>query len=132
MKFSTKTTYGLRALANISHNYQGESISLAKIAQEENISMKYLERIFSLLKKENIVKSSKGVGGGYILARKPENISLYEVINSLEQGFNLFHCLGKNGKNYCSSKCNCHVVGALDKIQRSIILNLKNIHLSDL
>lgn len=132
MKFSTKTTYGLRALSNISHNYQGESISLAKIAQEENISLKYLERIFSLLKKADIVKSAKGVSGGYELAKKPNEINLFDVVNALEKGFNLFHCLGKNGKNYCSHKCNCQVVGALDKIQRSIILNLKNIHLSDL
>lgn len=132
MKFSTKTTYGLRAIICLAQNSSQDSISLSLIAKEENISLKYLERLFSLLKRASLIQSEKGASGGYKLAKKYDEISVYEIIEALEGKIAPFHCLEENSKIYCSSKCNCQANIALGKIQGSIDQTLKKIKLSQL
>ena len=78
MKFSTKTTYGLRAMIMLGRYWGDGKISLATIAKHEGISVKYLEQIFSRLKKEKLVLSEKGANGGYSLTRKPSDISIFD------------------------------------------------------
>lgn len=70
MKISTKGRYGLRALADLAGHDNGEPIALASIAQRQKLSLNYLEQVFSVLRKAGIVKSLKGVNGGYRLAKK--------------------------------------------------------------
>lgn len=132
MKFSTKTTYGLRAIICLAQNSSQGSVSLSVIAKEKNISLKYLERLFSRLKKASLIKSEKGASGGYKLIKKSDEISVYEIIEALEGKIAPFHCLEDNNKIYCSSKCNCQANMVLNKIQESINQTLKKIKLSQL
>lgn len=132
MKFSTRSTYGLRAMINLAKNKGRQSVSLAQIAKMENISLGYLERIFSSLKKEGIVESEKGVSGGYRLAKKPSETTIFDIISAVEKEMNIFHCLDKQGKVYCNKKCDCGVTSVLAKVQSSVNSTLKNIKLSDL
>lgn len=132
MKFSTKTSYGLRAVIRLAKSHGGEQVSLPLIAKSENISLKYLERMFSSLKEAKIVKSEKGASGGYKLTRKPSEISVLDIIEALEGDLSLFHCLKKNEKVYCNTRCQCSATEALEKVQNSIMLTLKNIKLNDL
>jgi Rrf2 family protein len=83
MKFSTKGEYGLRAMVNLARNYP-EIKNIKEISIEENISAKYLERLIGDLRKKNLVKSIKGKNGGYVLARKPKEISAGEIIEVME------------------------------------------------
>ena len=82
MKFSTKAEYGMRAIVHLAK--KSGLVSLAEIAKQEHLSLAYLERIFALLKKANIVTSFKGTNGGYALARKAEQIKVSEIIQALE------------------------------------------------
>ncbi len=134
MKFSTKTTYGIRALTVLGKTWKKEPISLAKIASDENISLGYLERIFASLRKFKIVISKKGVTGGYTLAKDPKEISLYQIISALEGGGKIasFHCLDKAGKVKCSKKCDCTINTSLIKVQNKMNDTLKKIKLSEL
>jgi len=132
MKFSTRSTYGLRAMIALARNWQKGSVSLASIARDENISLGYLERIFSVLKKEKLVKSKKGASGGYVLDRGPENIDVYDIISALEGKVSSFHCVENGGKVYCGKKCECSVEPALLKVAQAISAALKNIKLKDL
>ena len=78
MKFSTRTTYGLRAMIYLARRYEStESISLAQIAKDENLSLAYLERLFALLKKAGIVLAEKGKSGGYLLSKDPKQIDIF-------------------------------------------------------
>ncbi len=83
MKISTKGRYGLRAIINLAGKKR-VPVLLKDIAKEENLSEKYLEAIFALLKKANIVKATRGQKGGYSLARKPESITIIEILEALE------------------------------------------------
>jgi Rrf2 family protein len=132
MKFSTRTTYGLRAVIYLAKNSQYSSLPLASIAQNENISLKYLEKIFSILKKAKIVEAEKGVSGGYFLAKKPNLLSVYDIVSSLEGKIIPFHCINEKGKVLCGSSSQCGASKVLIKVQKAIIKSLQEIKLCDL
>ncbi len=84
MKFSTRTFYGLKAVFVLAARFGEGSLSVSHIARKEGISTPYLEQILNALKKRGLVKSVRGPQGGYILARKPADISLHELFLVLE------------------------------------------------
>lgn len=132
MKFSTRTTYGLRAMINLARNYNSGNVSLVTIALEEKISHKYLERIFAKLKKAGLIKSAKGTKGGYKLLVSPEKINIYDIIKVLEGKMSLFYCMGEDGKIYCGDSCKCGITEVLSKVQQAVNNTLKSIKLVDL
>jgi Rrf2 family protein len=132
MKFSTKSTYGLRAIIRLAKNWDNGNLSLATIATEENISLGYLEKLFSKLKQKDLVRADKGTTGGYSLIKKPTDISVLEIINALEGQRDTFHCTAEKGKVYCSAKCDCDANIYLVKIQNELTKTLQKIKLSEL
>nr|WP_302596399.1 Rrf2 family transcriptional regulator [uncultured Cellulosilyticum sp.] len=84
MKISTKARYGLRALIDLAVHTTGEQVPLAYIAARQELSVNYLEQVFSLLKKAGIVRSVKGSQGGYILVKRPDEITVGQVIRAIE------------------------------------------------
>ena len=132
MKFSTRTTYGLRAMTNLARNWGNGTISLHNIADKEKISLGYLERLFAKLKRANLVKAEKGVAGGYSLSRRPGQIAVYDIVKVLEGNMASFNCLSDNGKADCELKDSCGAVKVLTKVQKAINLTLESIKLDDL
>jgi Rrf2 family protein len=84
MKISTKGRYGLKAMMDLAIYSYGEPLNLKSIAERQNVSEKYLEHIFSALKKAGLIKSIKGTQGGYILAQAPADATVGNVIRALE------------------------------------------------
>jgi len=101
IKLSTKGRYGTRLMLNLANHYSssGEAIILKNVSDEEEISIRYLEQIIIPLKISRLVKSIRGAGGGYILARKPSKIKLGEILQSLEGSCCLVDCI--EDKEYC-------------------------------
>ncbi|MDP2708664.1 MAG: Rrf2 family transcriptional regulator [bacterium] len=132
MIFSTRSSYGLRAMINLAKHESLGSIALARIAREENISLKYLERLFAALKKAGLIKAVKGAAGGYLLAKSSKKIMLYDIINALEGRLNAFHCTSSHEKVYCNVKCDCGVTYALTRLERAITKTMKDIKLNQL
>ncbi len=83
MKLSTKGRYGLRAMADLAMNSNGEPVSLLNIAKRQHLSDGYLESMFGALRRAGLVRSMKGAGGGYVLARPASDISVGEVLQVL-------------------------------------------------
>jgi len=132
MKFSTRTTYGLRAMICLASSYKKDSVSLPVIAKQEKLSLGYLERLFRNLKKAKLITSQKGKSGGYSLAKNPKEINIFSIISSLEGEMNPFHCIQDDGKILCGNKCNCGVTKVLLSVQDSVNKTLKKMKLSDL
>jgi len=132
MIFSTRSTYGLRAMINLAKRQERGSVSLHAIAQEEKISLKYLERLFAGLKKAGLVKAEIGAGGGYSLAKPAKQINIYDIIIALEGSLNAFHCTDDKEKIYCSKFCDCEVTHVLLKVEQAVSQTLKKIKLSQL
>lgn len=132
MKYSTRTTYGLRAMINLAVNYKKDSLPLSTIAKIEGISPKYLEKLFAILKEAKLIKSEKGSQGGYKLAKDPYEIKIYDIVTVLEGDPSLFHCIGKQGEINCGHACKCGATSVLLKVQEAIDKSLKSMKLSDL
>lgn len=84
MKLSTKCRYGLRALIDLAVYSESGHVALHEIAARQDISLKYLEQDFSVLRRAGIIKSVKGAQGGYMLARAPSEILLSDIVSVLE------------------------------------------------
>jgi Rrf2 family transcriptional regulator, cysteine metabolism repressor len=84
MIFTTKAEYGVRLLIELGSHDEGQPVSLKAIADAEGLPLAYLERIVALLKKADIVESTRGAHGGYRLARPAASIHMDEVVLALE------------------------------------------------
>jgi Rrf2 family protein len=98
MRLSTKSRYGLRAMFDIAYNCGPEPAQIQDISRRQQISPRYLEQIFQSLKKAGLLKSKRGPQGGYALARKPDEITVLEVLNATEQDVLLVDCVGVTPK----------------------------------
>ncbi|MDA3792836.1 MAG: Rrf2 family transcriptional regulator [Elusimicrobia bacterium] len=84
MKISTKGRYAVRCMLNLAIHQEIKSIPVARIAKQEDISPNYIEQLFLQLKNKGLVKSQRGRGGGYKLAKKPSQIPISEIIEEVE------------------------------------------------
>ncbi|MBT7322865.1 MAG: Rrf2 family transcriptional regulator [Gammaproteobacteria bacterium] len=83
MKLSAKGRYAIKAMINIALNTSKEPKTLLQIAKNQGISLSYLEQLFALLRKHNLVSGIRGPGGGYKLSDLPENITIAQIINAI-------------------------------------------------
>ena len=110
MKLTSKGRYAVMALADIANFDRQNPVSLRDISLRQNISLVYLEQIFSKLKKNNIVKSIRGANGGYILTRDPDQIKLSNIFSAVDEKVKTLQCKreSKRGCNDRSTKCITH------------------------
>ena len=119
MKFSTKGTYGLRAVVELATRYGEGPVSLSAVATEQGISEAYLEQLMRSLKKAGIVRTARGKSGGYLLTREPVKISVLEVLRALEGSTDVVDCIG-SGANVCENACTCSARPLFLKLQSRI------------
>jgi Rrf2 family cysteine metabolism transcriptional repressor len=104
MKISKKTEYGLRAMVYLAKHSSKEGVcSIKEISKEERISFDFLEKIMSKLEKSSLIKSKKGVSGGYYLAKKADKITPGDIVAVLEENMAQVHCSGCPMAGGCSS-----------------------------
>ena len=110
MKLNTRCRYAVMALADIATFNRQNPVSLRDVSLRQNISLVYLEQIFSKLKRNNIVKSIRGTNGGYILTRNPEQIKLSNIFSALDEKIKTVQCKreSKKGCNGKLTKCITH------------------------
>ena len=83
MKLTAKGRYAIKAMINIALNTSKEPKTLLEISKHQGISLSYLEQLFALLRKSNLVAGVRGPGGGYRLSTNPENITIAQIINAI-------------------------------------------------
>lgn len=107
IRLSTKGRYGTRLMLNLARHYGegNDAIILKNISDDERISIRYLEQIIIPLKINRLVKSIRGAGGGYTLARRPEDIKISEILHALEGNCCLVECI-EDG-TYCEFTETC-------------------------
>ena len=105
MKLSTRGRYGIHAMYDLALNAEGGPQSIKAIAEREGMPEAYLEQLIAVLKREKLVTSTRGAQGGYMLARRPEEITVGEVLRALEGGLSLVDCLDE--EDTCGKSCAC-------------------------
>ena len=110
MKLTSKGRYAVMAMADLAKNYVEEPTSLAEISLRQGISISYLEQLFLKLRKNNLVQSTRGPSGGYVLSKPPEEIKLLSIINAVDEKIKTLKCRkeSKRGCNHKSFKCITH------------------------
>ena len=83
MKLSAKGRYAIKAMINIALNKTAAPKTLLQISRHQGISLSYLEQLFALLRKNNLVSGIRGPGGGYRLSEDPENITIAQIIKAI-------------------------------------------------
>jgi Rrf2 family protein len=111
IRLSTKGRYGTRLMLNLARHYGNgsEAVILKRISEDERISIRYLEQIIIPLKINRLVKSIRGAGGGYTLARRPEDIKLSEILHALEGNCCLVECV--EDESFCEHLETCPTFG---------------------
>jgi len=110
MKLTSKGRYAVMAMADLAKNNVKKPISLAEISLRQGISIAYLEQLFLKLRKNNLVQSSRGPSGGYVLSKPPGEIKLLSIINAVDEKIKTVKCKkeSKKGCNGKSIKCITH------------------------
>lgn len=129
MRISTRSYYGLRALIHLAKEQRVCAVS--RIAKEENLPYDYLEKIFQRLKAAGLVKSIKGVEGGYLLSRPAKKISAGQIFEILEGQMVSAPCLGF-GRISCSKARGCSSRDLWQKLEETINQALGSVSLADL
>lgn len=134
MKLSTKGKYGLRAFIDLAVCGESQPVPLASVAQRQGISISYLEQLMAKLKKAGLVKSVRGVNGGYIIAMPAEQISVGDVLRALEGDLVPVECAGidESGETHCSGSSQCVSKIVWKRINDSINETVDSINIGEL
>jgi len=110
MKLTSKGRYAVMAMADLAKADVKIPISLTEISLRQGIPISFLEQIFLRLKRNNLVKSSRGPNGGYLLSKSPEEIKLSSIISAIDEKVKTLGCKkeSKKGCNGKSIKCITH------------------------
>ncbi len=132
IKLSTKGRYGTRLMLNLAHHYNNgnEAVILRHVSDDEDISIRYLEQIIIPLKINRLVKSIRGAGGGYTLARRPSEIKLSEILHALEGSCCLVDCV--DDSDYCDRIPVCSSYEVWTKASELLKNYFENVTLQDL
>lgn len=110
MKLSTRGRYGARFMLDLALHYGDGPVLLRALSERQEISIKYLEQLIPSLKAEGLVKSTRGPHGGYHLARPPSEITLYDIVSTLEGPTNLADCVSTPESCHRAETCATHEV----------------------
>ena len=132
MKLTTKGRYAVMAMADLALFKDKGPISLTDISLRQNISLPYLEQIFIKLKNKNLVKSTRGAKGGYVLDKSAHDIKISNIISAVDEEVKMLNCKkeSKKGCNNKSTKCITH--NLWDQLDQHINNFFEKVKLQDL
>ena len=128
MKLTTKGRYAIVAMIDIALFQKKTPISLSEISKRQDISLSYLEQLFSKLKTKSLVKSVRGPGGGYKLDREASEITLFEIITAVDENLDQTQC---GGAMNCNNNKPCLTHYIWTDLTKKINEHMKSITLND-
>ena len=130
MKISTKGRYALRIMIDLANNIDNGYISLKDISARQNVSIKYLEQIVSLLNKAGLLSVARGNNGGYKLNKKPEEYTVGSILRAAEGDLAPTMCVSEEGN--CDKKAGCITYSFWEGLDNVINEYVDSKYLSDL
>lgn len=130
MRLSTKGRYAVMAMVDLAQCGRGP-ISLAEIADRQEISLSYLEQLFAMLRKGGLVKSVRGPGGGYLLAREKGEICIADIILAVDEPIRATRCAPGAPMGCRANQSRCDTHDLWEELGNQIHLYLKSVSLAD-
>ena len=131
MKLSTKGRYAVMAMVDLAKFESNKPISLADIADRQEISLSYLEQLFGKLRKGGLVKSVRGPGGGYFLSRTPSHVRISDIILAVDEPIKATRCESGSSLGCTGTKSRCLTHDLWAELGNQIYLFLSSISLAD-
>ncbi len=131
MRLSTKGRYAVMAMVDLASHCNGKPISLANIAERQEISLSYLEQLFGKLRKGGLVKSVRGPGGGYLLSRQPDEMRVADIIVAVDEPISTTRCVSGTATGCKGDKGRCLTHDLWEELGNQIYLYLSSIYLDD-
>lgn len=131
MKLSTKGRYAVMAMVDLADHGQGRPVSLADIAERQEISLSYLEQLFGKLRKGGLVRSVRGPGGGYLLARPADDTRISDVILAVDEPIQATRCMPGSPRGCKVNKGRCLTHELWEELGNQIYLYLSSVSLAD-
>ena len=129
MRLTTKGRYAVTAMLDLALHHDAGPINLADISSRQGISLSYLEQLFSRLRKQELVISSRGPGGGYVLASSADAITVADVIRAVDEAVDATRCKGKQN---CQGEERCLTHDLWEELSNQISTFLSGVSLADL
>ena len=132
---SKKTKYGIKALTFLGRQEDNTPVAIASISKSENISLKFLESILLTLRKNGILGSKKGKGGGYYLLKSPSEIPMTAIMRILEGPISMVPCVSLNFYEKCDDcpdENACAVHNLMMQVRDNTLDVFRNTSLADL
>lgn len=130
VELNTRGRYAVTAMADLAKHGAGEAVPLSAIAERQQISLAYLEQLFSKLRRAGLVDSARGRSGGYRLVRSPATITVAEVLHAVEEGIRMTRCRGEDAPP-CMSGQRCLTHGLWDALGEQIAAFLEGVTLQE-
>lgn len=130
MILGTKARYAVMALVDLAGRPADVPVSLATLAENQEITVPYLEQIFNKLKQHGVVKSVRGPGGGYILAKAPTELNISDIIAAVEESTKMTRC-SKKAEGCMANKSHCVTHHLWEGLEQQIESYLGSISLAD-
>ncbi len=131
MKLSTKGRYAVMAMVDLATHSEGKPVSLADVAERQEISLSYLEQLFGRLRKSGIVKSVRGPGGGYLLARPAADTRVADVILAVDEPIKATRCTPGSPSGCHGRQQRCLTHDLWEELGNQIYLFLSSVSLAD-
>ena len=132
MKLSTRGRYAVMAMADLARQAGTRPVALAEIAQRQDISLSYLEQLFSKLRQGGIVTSVRGPGGGYRLAFAMDKIRIADIIQAVEEPIKATRCDAASIKGCTGQSGRCITHDLWEELGRQIHIYLSSVSLADI
>lgn len=130
MRFSKRSLYAIRALVRLATQHDDKPVSIREISEIEDISLPYLEQLFACLRRSELVKSVRGPGGGYVLSRDAADISLEQIIESVDETIAPAACA--DTESVCLRKSECFMYPVWNELGDKIRNFLAHVSVKDL
>ena len=131
MKLTTKGRYAVMAMADLAINSGGKPLTLAEIADRQSISLSYLEQLFAKLRRGSLVRSVRGPGGGYMLARAAEAIRVSDIVLAVDEPIRATRCTPGSPMSCQGAKGRCTTHDLWEELSNHIHLFLSSVSLAD-
>ena len=120
MKLTSKGRYAVMAMADLAKVSNDQPTNLSEISLRQGISISFLEQIFSKLKKSNLVYSSRGPSGGYLLSKSPSEIKLLSIIKAVDEKVKTVGCKKESKKSCTGKSIKCITHNLWDDLEKHI------------
>lgn len=131
MKLSSKGRYAVMAMADLAIHSSDKPVSLAEIADRQEISLSYLEQLFGRLRRNSLVRSVRGPGGGYLLARDGDSIRVSDIVIAVDEPLSATRCKPGSATGCHNDSRRCITHDLWEELSNQIYLYLSSISLSD-